>query len=112
MYKDIIGIVICGLVVLILIMLGFVLRSGKGASLIAGYNMLPEEKKALYNEKKLCRFTGNLLFMIAFWTIIALIGGIYELLWLVKLTVVLILITAIACIIYVNTSPRIRNKTK
>lgn len=35
-----------------------VLLSGHGANMIAGYNMLSKEKKAKYDEKKLCRVVG------------------------------------------------------
>lgn len=108
--QDITGIIICGFVLILLLILGLVLRSGKGAFLISGYNMLSEEKKARYNEKELCRFVGNLLFVVAFLLIFAIGGGIYEIYWLVKLIVVLILLTALAGIIYVNTDSRFKNQ--
>ncbi len=108
--EDISGIIVCVFVLILLISLGFVLRSGKGAFLISGYNMLSKEKKARYNEKELCRFTGNLLFLVAFLLIFAIVGGIYEIVWLVKLILVLIILTVIAGIIYVNTDSRFRNK--
>ncbi len=110
--QDFEGIIICGFVILLLIFIGFILRSGKGAFLISGYNMLPKEKKALYNEKELCRFTGNLLFIIAFLLIFAILGGIYEIYWLVKLILVMLILTAIAGIIYVNTNSRFKNQIK
>ncbi|MBE6961783.1 MAG: DUF3784 domain-containing protein [Ruminococcaceae bacterium] len=49
------------------------LLSGRGAFLIAGYNTASPEKKAAYDEKKLCRVTGGGL----------LICGILLLLWAV-----------------------------
>ncbi len=107
--EDVSGIVVCCFVLLLLISLGFVLRSGRGAFLISGYNMLSKEKKARYNEKELCRFTGNLLFVIAFLLIFAIIGGIFEIIWLVKLILALLILTALVAIIYVNTDSRFRN---
>ena len=38
--------------------ISIVLLSGKGAFLIAGYNTSSNEKKAKYDEKKLCKMTG------------------------------------------------------
>jgi hypothetical protein len=108
--QDFEGIIICGFVFILMIVLGFVLRSGKGAFLISGYNMLPKEKKARYNEKELCRFTGNLLFTMAFLLIFAILGAFYEIFWLVKLIVVLFILTALAGIIYVNTNSRFKNQ--
>ncbi len=102
--EDISGIVVCSFVLLLLIGIGSFLRSGRGAFLISGYNMLSKEKKARYNEKALCRFTGNLLFLVAFYLIFAVIGGIYNIVWLVKLILTLIILTVIAGIIYVNTN--------
>lgn len=50
--------------VLIIGALGAVLYSGKGSFLIAGYNMMSEKEKAQYDEKKLCRAVGILLFVL------------------------------------------------
>lgn len=38
--------------------LSILLFSGRGSSLIAGYNTMPEDQKAQYNELRLCRFMG------------------------------------------------------
>ena len=38
--------------------ISIILLSGKGAFLIAGYNTSSKEKKAQYDEKKLCRMMG------------------------------------------------------
>ena len=46
------------LIVALLAALALLLLSGRGSWLIAGYNTAPEEKKALYDAKKLCRVTG------------------------------------------------------
>ena len=39
--------------------LSVVLLFGKGSFLIAGYNMLSKERKAQYDEKRLCRVVGG-----------------------------------------------------
>ena len=55
----------------LLILPAVLLLSGRGAFLIAGYNTAAPEKKAAYDEKKLCRVTGGGL----------LLCGILLLLW-------------------------------
>lgn len=107
--EDLNGIIICGSVLLLLVFLGFVLRSGRGAFLISGYNLMSKEKKARYNEKALCRFTGNLLFIVAFLLIFAVIGGIYNIIWLIKLILTLLILLIVVSSIYVTYSPRFRS---
>ena len=45
--------------VFILCIISIVLLLGKGSFLIAGYNLLPKERKQKYNEKRLCRVVGG-----------------------------------------------------
>lgn len=45
-------------IVCILGVISIVLLLGKGSFLIAGYNLLPKEKKQKYNAKILCRVVG------------------------------------------------------
>ncbi len=45
---------VCGLFIL----LTFYFISGKGGWLISGYNTLPADKKAQYDEKRLCKWMG------------------------------------------------------
>ncbi len=110
MSEDLTGIIITGFILLLLIGLGIVLRSGRGAFLISGYNMLSQEQKAKYDEKGLCRFVGNMLFVIALIIIFAVIGGIYEITWLVFLSTVAIFGYTIGCLIYANTNNRFKRK--
>jgi hypothetical protein len=42
---------------------GLIIRLAKASSLIAGYNTMPREKKAEYDEEALTRFVGNLLML-------------------------------------------------
>ncbi|MCF0145185.1 MAG: DUF3784 domain-containing protein [Eubacterium sp.] len=60
---------------LVITVLSIVLLSGHGANLIAGYNTEGKEKKAQYNEKKLCRVTGVGMAVIA---ALFLIAGLFE----------------------------------
>lgn len=45
--------------VVILSIISIFLLIGKGSFLIAGYNLLPQEKKQKFNTKKLCRVVGG-----------------------------------------------------
>ena len=60
---------------IIFAVLAIVLLSGHGSGLIAGYNTASKEKKAMYNEKKLCRTVGAGMSVIA---ILILIMGLLE----------------------------------
>ncbi len=110
MNENLNGIIITGFILLLIIGLGVVLRSGRGAFLISGYNMLSQEQKAKYDEKALCRFVGNMLFVIAIFLVFAVIGGIYEVIWLITLSTTAIFVFTIGCLIYANTKNRFKRK--
>ena len=55
--------------------LSIVLISGKGSSLIAGYNTASKEEKAKYDEKKLCRTVGIGMAIIS---VLILVMGLFE----------------------------------
>jgi hypothetical protein len=110
MIEDLNGIFISGAILLLLIGLGIVLRSGRGAFLISGYNMLSKEQKAKYDEMALCHFVGTMLFVIVFLLIFAIVGGIYEINWLIGLSTTAIFTYTIGCLIYANTDHRFKKK--
>ena len=47
---------------LLFLVLGIVFACGKGTFLIAGYNTLPEEKKARYDARKILRDMSRMMF--------------------------------------------------
>lgn len=51
--------------ILLFVVLGILLLTGRGASLIAGYNTMPKRERERYDERALCRFTGRMLFAMA-----------------------------------------------
>lgn len=55
--------------------ISLMLLIGKGSFLIAGYNTSTQEKKAMYNVKRLCRVVGGGFALI---TIMLVICTIYE----------------------------------
>lgn len=88
------------------ILLGIIFRSGKGASLIAGYNTASAREKAKYDEKKLCKGVSNLMFALtACWLVIAS-SEIFKMMDLYWVGLALFLIVIIAGLIYMNTGNR------
>lgn len=110
MKDDITGLIISGFIFLIMLSISLILRSGHGAFLISGYNLLPKEEKAKYNTKVLCRFIGNLLLAVDFLLIPAVIGGIYEITWIIVTVLLAMAIISIGGIIYVNSSDKFKRK--
>ncbi|UBH22754.1 DUF3784 domain-containing protein [Macrococcus armenti] len=53
------------IVVILFLLIGIYMLTGRGSFLIAGYNMMPQEQKQKYNEKRLCRFTGVMIIIAA-----------------------------------------------
>lgn len=50
-------------IVILFLLIGIYMLTGRGGFLIAGYNMLPKEQKQKYDEKRLCRFTGVMIIL-------------------------------------------------
>ena len=65
-------------VLLVLVLLGFLFRSGRGAGLIAGYNTMPPEERAKWDEKALCRFMGKLMLALAACWLLVLLSAVLE----------------------------------
>ena len=59
MAPDLFVVALTGGIGLLMIVLGCVMRTGRGAFLISGYNMIRDPEK--YDEKAICRFTGNVI---------------------------------------------------
>lgn len=108
MKGDIEGLVFCGFIVILLFIISMILRSGQGAFLINGYNIMPKEKKDLYNEKALCRLFSNLLLMADVILLFIIIAGINEITWLIILLTAILIITAISMTIYAFTNVKFR----
>ena len=90
--------------------LGIFLLNGKGAFLIAGYNMMSEEEKKGYDEKGLCGFMGKLMIVLSFSLILIPLGSSFEMDWMVYAGIALPIVIAIGAVIYLNTNNRFRKK--
>lgn len=86
-----------------------VLSRGKGAFLIAGYNTLPKEEKAKYDEAALCKFMGKVMYGICFSIFLWGLSPLLELPALLYVGIVLMVGLVIFAIVYLNTGNRFRN---
>lgn len=102
------GLIISGAIVLLLVVLGIILSLGKGGFLIAGYNTMPPEEKAKYDEKALCRFMGKLMFFIAFCCALIFFGAAKNLSWLSEVGGFLTLIAVCFAVFWTNSGNRYR----
>lgn len=82
----------------ILAVLSIVLISGHGSWFIAGYNTALKEKKAKYDEKKLCRTTGIGLAVIS---ILILVSELFEDVLPASFAYVSLGITIIDCLVII-----------
>ena len=72
-----------GAIFVCLLIASFMLH-GKGAMLISGYNTLSAEKRALFDERKLCKFVGWMMIRVALYLglfILAQVLDIIAILW-------------------------------
>ena len=100
-------IVMVGMVVLFLV-LGLVFRSGRGASLIAGYNTASEKEKDKIDEKKLCRYTGNLMFILAGCQIVFVFSMLLKSRMLLWIGVIAFLVSVFGGVVFLNTGDRLK----
>ena len=71
--SEIPGVFVCAAIAVLCLALAIVLFTGRGAFLVAGYNMATPEERALYDERKLSRSVGCLMvFCAVFATVMAL----------------------------------------
>lgn len=97
------------LLVVPFLIMAYFLSQGKGAFLIAGYNTMPREEKANYDEIALCKFMSKILYGISFSIVLLSLSDWLEkpvLMWIgIAFMTGLIVFT----LIYSNTGNRFRN---
>ncbi|MCL2568461.1 MAG: DUF3784 domain-containing protein [Oscillospiraceae bacterium] len=101
--------IVFGLCILPLILSGgYMMLTGKGASLIAGYNGKSAGERAKYNEPALCRFVGKLLLITSVCLLLCPFGVQFEMPWLMWLGIALGTALPLVAVIYMNTGNRFR----
>lgn len=90
------------------LLLGGILYSGRGASMIAGYNTLPEKDKRKYDERALARFMGKMMFAWSFSMLFWVSSDILGIGWLFGVGLVLFGGLTVFALVYANTGNRFR----
>lgn len=87
---------------LLFLVLGIVFACGKGTFLIAGYNTLPEEKKARYDTQKILKSMSRMMFSCVGCMAVGVLGSIVDAPWLVVLGIVLTVLVIVFFLIRIN----------
>ena len=87
---------------LLFLVLGIVFACGKGTFLIAGYNTLPEEKKARYDARTILRDMSRMMFSCVGCMAVGILGSIVDAPWLVVLGIVLTVLVIVFFLIRIN----------
>lgn len=90
------------------LILAITFYTGKGASLIAGYNTMSEAEKADYDEAALLKFMGKMMFLLSFNLLLSLVADLLQLGWLQYTGFLLFFITIIFMIVFMNTNERFK----
>ncbi|MBU9714934.1 DUF3784 domain-containing protein [Evansella tamaricis] len=98
------------IMIVVLVLVGILFTSGRGAFLIAGYNTLPAEKKREYDTVALCKFMGKMMFVLAFSMTLRLIGDLYQIEGLSIGGIVLFFSTIAFILLYGNTGNRFKKE--
>lgn len=93
-------------VVLLFSVLSGIFLSGKGSSLIAGYNTASREEKEKYDERALCIFMGKFMAILAVSYLLIAAACIIGNLTMVVISIVIFVIVAFGGAIYANTGSR------
>ncbi|WP_342527218.1 DUF3784 domain-containing protein [Chryseomicrobium sp. FSL W7-1435] len=98
------------LVIIPLLILAVYLSQGKGAFLIAGYNTMPKEEKAKYDEVALCKFRGKVLYGICFSLVLLSLSEWLEIPALLWMGIALMIGLLVFTLVYSNTGNRFRQQ--
>lgn len=100
--------IIHGVMVGVLTILGILFLNGKGSFLIAGYNTASKAEKEKIDEKKLCKYVGKMMFLLAGSFLVIMASDILGEMWLLWLGLGLLFGIVIGGIIYINTGDRLK----
>lgn len=104
-------VVIVNLIILIpFLTFAIVLSKGKGAFLIAGYNTMPESKKAEYDEVAMCKFMGKFMYGICLCIVLWALSELLQVQVLFYIGLVLFIGLVVFVLVYMNTGNRFKRK--
>ena len=105
---TVLGWVINGGIVALFAALGIALLHGKGAFLIAGYNTMSDAEQSAIDEKRLCKFMGRLMLVMAgCWCVVTLLEACRQM-TLFWIAVAAFLAIVFGAVIYANTGNRFK----
>ena len=93
---------------LLLLIMGSIMLSGRGAFLIAGYNTMSKSEKEKYDAAALCKFIGKIILAMGVTTPLIAIGAIYNISWLIVFYTVITLGLSAFAVAYCNTGNRFK----
>lgn len=95
----------------VFLILGLIFKTEKVSYLIAGFQSLSPKEKRKWNQNKLCKFVGNLMFVMSFFYLISSVLD-YTLPsisnYLFRLVTMISTILALIALIYVNLSKKFK----
>ncbi|TFD93693.1 DUF3784 domain-containing protein [Jeotgalibacillus sp. R-1-5s-1] len=103
-----VGAVVNFIVMVPLLIMAIVLSRGKGAFLIAGYNTMPKNEKAQYDETAICKFMGKVMFGISFSIFLMGLSELLDQQTLLIIGLILLFGLIIFTLIYSNTKDRFK----
>lgn len=104
--------IVFSILIVLFIVLGNVFHSGKGLSIVAGYNTMSEEQKAKINEQELLKAMGNMSFGLAFSLMFWVASSLYDRNDLFIIGLILFLVILFGTIIHVNTSDKFKRDVR
>lgn len=100
------------LVIALFLILGIIFHKGKGAILIAGYNTMPDEEKAQYDEMAITKFMGKMMFALSFSMGFWVIAELVERQWIFYIGMALFIAIMLYTLMFVNMSARFKRQGK
>lgn len=101
-------IVIISILVALFFILGVIFLSGRGSSLIAGFNAKSPEEKEKYDTPALCRFMGKVMFALGLSMMPWVFGVIYEAEWMFAMGTAAFFAITMLAVVYINTGNRFK----
>lgn len=92
--------------ILLFLGLGTFFITGRGASLIAGYNTMSVEEQEKYDKLRLCKFMGKTMYALSFSMVFWVLSDFLDKPWLLYMGLVFFLGIILFMIIYMNTGNR------
>jgi hypothetical protein len=96
------------IVMVIFVLLGILFLNGKGSFLIAGYNTASPAEKEKIDEKKLCNYTGKLMFALVGCFLVIAASDLFDQMWLLWVGLALFFAVAIGGVLFMNTGNRLK----